>query len=317
MAQEPPQGSAFALLSEKLNRRSAVDKLTHEFLESFELVGRPWLWFAVAMTWSIGHRSNRWLGLILVWVVVLGCSTVAITGRKQLILISQEQEMQLGLTAFQQIRAEVPISQNASATAMLEQVGQRIAAVAELPNAQWEFVLFEDPQANAFCLPGGKVGIYTGILPITKNEEGLATVIGHEVAHAVARHGGERISVGMLQQAGAQLAAAAGSYFELDPNTQVAVGLAYGFGSQVGAVLPHSRLQESEADHLGLIYMAQAGYPPEEAIGFWQRFSDFNQQAGGSTPEIFRTHPVDAKRIAQLREWMPEAQAYYRRATNQ
>lgn len=263
---------------------------------------------------TIRHRSHRFLGLGLVLVIFIGCTTVPITGRKQLILTSPQEEIQLGLTAFEQMKKETPASKDSATAAVVQRVGQRIAAVADLPNAQWEFVLFDDKQANAFCLPGGKVGVYTGILPITKDEAGLATVIGHEVAHAVARHGGERMSIGTLQQVGAQVAAAAGSYYKLDPSMQSAIGVAYNFGSQVGGVLPHTRKQESEADQMGLIFMARAGYDPEAAVAFWTRFAEFNKGAGDSTPAIFRTHPVDATRIEQLKQWMPEAKKNYRPA---
>jgi predicted Zn-dependent protease len=196
---------------------------------------------------------------------------------------------------------------------MVQRVGKRIASVAQLPNAQWEFVVFESPEANAFCLPGGKVGIYTGILPITKDEAGLATVIGHEVAHAVARHGAERISEQMLMQTGGSLLGA--SLSSSDPRTQGLVMTAYGLGGTVGRQLPHSRTQESEADHIGLIYMARAGYDPEAAVAFWERFADYSRQHGGGGDVWFlRTHPLDEVRIKQLQQWMPQAQAEYARS---
>lgn len=240
-----------------------------------------------------------------------GCQSVPITGRSQLILMGASQEMQLGLTSFQKIKKETPLSRNAAARAMVERVGRRIAAVADLPNAQWEFVLFESEQANAFCLPGGKVGIYTGILPITKDETGLATVMGHEVAHAVARHGAERVSEGMLWQAGGK--ALGGSIQKYDPRTQALILGAYGVGTKVGRTLPHSRGQESEADHIGLIYMARAGYDPGQAADFWRRFQAYNRQRGGaSTPWFLRTHPLDQTRIDNIQKWLPEARAQYR-----
>ncbi|MCB1127663.1 MAG: M48 family metallopeptidase, partial [Verrucomicrobiae bacterium] len=199
---------------------------------------------------------------VLLWSS--GCATAPETGRRQMILLSASEEMQLGLTEFEKLKQDVPVSKDQAATAMVERVGRRIAAVAPLPNAQWEFVLFQSDEANAFCLPGGKVGVYTGILPVTKAEAGLATVIGHEVAHATARHGAERMSSAMVLQTGGQLASSAlggenGKYSET-------VGAAYGIGSQVLVALPHSRTQESEADHIGLLYMARAGYDPAEAV---------------------------------------------------
>jgi metalloendopeptidase OMA1, mitochondrial len=236
-----------------------------------------------------------------------GCSTVPETGRRQLNLLSANQEMELGLTAFEQMKQEVPISKDPAANALVQKVGQRISAVAELPDAQWEFVVFESEQANAFCLPGGKVGIYTGILPITANEAGLATVIGHEVAHAVARHGAERVSEALLLQTGGGLLSA--SLSGSDPTVQSAAATAYGLGATVGRQLPHSRGQESEADYIGLLYMARAGYDPEEAVRFWERFAEVNSQSGGATPWFLRTHPLDEDRIERLQGWMAEAKA--------
>jgi predicted Zn-dependent protease len=196
----------------------------------------------------------------------------------------------------------------------VQKVGKRIAAVAgkSLPTAQWEFVVFESSEANAFCLPGGKVGVYTGILPVTKDEAGLATVIGHEVAHAVARHGAERMSEAMVMQVGGEMLGAAMS--SADPRWQAATALAYGVGTQVGRELPHSRAQESEADNIGLTYMARAGYDPQEAVKFWQRFAEYGKtHGGGGTPAFLRTHPTDETRIQQLQELMPRAQAEYER----
>jgi metalloendopeptidase OMA1, mitochondrial len=185
--------------------------------------------------------------------------------------------------------------------------------VAQLPGAQWEFVLFDSKEANAFCLPGGKVGVYTGILPVTLNEAGLATVIGHEVSHAVARHGAERVTDAWMLETGGSLLEAGLSASKTDPKWQGALVTAYGVVGTVGVELPFSRAHESEADHIGLIYMARAGYPPEEAVKFWQRFADFNHQSGGgSTPAFLRTHPLDETRIKQLQSWMPEAKSQYR-----
>ena len=254
-------------------------------------------------------RFTPVLCLAVLCLALAGCGTVSETGRKQLILISPGQEMQLGLTSFQQTKKQTPISRDPALNAMLQRVGKRIAAVATLPNAQWEFVLFESKEANAFCLPGGKVGVYTGILPVTLNEAGLAAVIGHEVAHATSHHGAERISEAMgIRFVGSILGQ---SLSHTDPRVQALSLAAYGIGTQVGRELPHSRAQESEADHVGLNYMARAGYDPAEAVKFWQRFSAHNQ-GGSSTAWFLRTHPLDEVRIKQLQGWLPEAQAQFR-----
>lgn len=254
---------------------------------------------------------TRLIPVLATLLLLAGCLTVPETGRRQVMLISSQQEMQLGFSAFQQMKKSTPVSRDPAVNAMVQRVGRRIAAVANLPGAQWEFVVFDSKEANAFCLPGGKVGVYSGILSITKDEAGLATVIGHEIAHAVARHGAERMSEGLLLQTGGSLIGAGLSHS--DPRTQVLVMTAYGLGAQVGRALPHSRAQESEADHIGLIYMARAGYDPEAAVGFWQRFSDYSRTHGGSgTPTFLRTHPLDTVRIQQIQQWMPEAKANYR-----
>lgn len=241
-----------------------------------------------------------------------GCMTNPETGRKELSLVSSSEEMQLGLASFDKMKKELPVSHDPAANAIVQKVGRQIASVAKLPNAQWEFVVFESKEANAFCLPGGKVGVYTGILPITRDESGLATVLGHEVAHAVSHHGKERMSEAMALQLGGDLVdKAAGAYA---PKYEQMATVIYGAGAQVGRALPHSRKQESEADHIGVLYMARAGYDPQEAVHFWQRFADFNRQSnrGGNTLWFLQTHPVDEVRIKQLQDWMPDAQREYR-----
>jgi predicted Zn-dependent protease len=171
-------------------------------------------------------------------------------------------------------------------------------------------VVFKSPEANAFCLPGGKVGVYSGILPIAKNDEGLATVLGHEIAHATAHHGDERMSQAVVAQEGQQLLGAAAD--KTSQTTQQLLALAYGAGSQVGVMLPFSRKQESEADHIGLIYMARAGYNPQAAVDFWTRFQDYSkQQGGGKTIAFLSDHPVDSVRIEQLKKWLPEAETAF------
>lgn len=250
--------------------------------------------------------------LALPLVLLLGCSTVPETGRKQLNVLSSAQAAQMGLTAFNEIKQQTPISTNAAAAARVREVGERIASVVDLPDAQWEFVLFESPEPNAFCLPGGKVGVYTGLLPIARDDAGLATVIGHEVAHAVADHGAERVSQQMAAQLlGQGLGVALSGQSQL---TQQGVMQAYGLVGQVGVLLPYSRKHESEADFMGLLYMARAGYDPEAAVGFWERFAAYTAKQGGGTPAFLRTHPVDSTRIADIKKAMPQAKAEYERA---
>ncbi len=252
--------------------------------------------------------------ILLPALLIAGCATVPETGRTQLRLISADQEVKLGLAEFDQLKKSTPISTDTRQQAVLREVGRRIAAVVRLPDAQWEFVLFEQPdEPNAFCLPGGKVGVYTGILPISLNDAGLATIVGHEVAHAVARHGAERVSEQLLIQTGGQvldvvLASRA-------PQWRGAVLGAYGIGGELGVVLPHSRTQELEADHLGLLYMARAGYDPRQATAFWRRFSAYQaKQGGGKQIEFLSTHPLDETRIRALEQHMDQAVAEYEKA---
>lgn len=239
-----------------------------------------------------------------------GCITNPETGRRQLLLVPESEMTQLGLTSFNQMKKEVPISKDAKANELVQRVGKRIASVVNLPGAQWEFVVFESKEANAFCLPGGKIGIYTGILPITKDDAGLAAVMGHEVAHATLQHGRERVSEGIATQAfGQGLGAAVDA---ADPRWTGAFNQLYAPGSQLLVALPHSRTQESEADWRGLIYMAKAGYDPEASVAFWERFAAVNKQAGGGgTPWFLRTHPLDETRIKELKRRMPEAKAQF------
>jgi len=245
--------------------------------------------------------------------LLVSCATVSETGRSQLMLVSPAQEIELGFSEFENLKTTIPISQDEEINAMVNRVGQRIAAVAPLPNAEWEFVVFDQPDTpNAFALPGGKVGIFTGILTITENDEGLATVIGHEVAHVVARHGGERISEALLTQLGGQALDIA-LQTRATQTRNIVLG-AYGLGTTVGFALPHSRKQELEADHLGLFYMARAGFDPRQAVAFWKRFGDYSRQQGGRPPEFLSTHPVDQRRISQLESILPEALEEYQAA---
>jgi len=265
------------------------------------------------MTKHVFLFSAAALAFVGSWLASTGCSTVPVTGRSQLRLVSADQEMQLGLTSFDQMKKDTPISRDPAANAMVQRVGQRIAAAAskDLPNAQWEFVVFDSKEATAFCLPGGKIGVYTGILPIAQNDAGLATVLGHEVAHAAAHHGAERMSYQMAAQKGEEFLS--GTLTNSSPALHAIALAAYGAGEKVGVELPFSRKDESEADHIGLVYMARAGYNPEEALAFWTRFNAAVSDAGG-TPVFLRTHPLTDTRIQQLKAEMPEALAAYRAA---
>lgn len=259
------------------------------------------------------RHLRRTLATLGVAFMLHACATVPETGRSQLILVSSADVMQLSLSEFDKLKRSTPISGDADKKALVERVGHRIAAVAPLPNAKWEFVLFDKPDVqNAFALPGGKVGVYSGLLAVTQNEAGLATVMAHEVAHALARHGEERISQGLLVQLGGQ---ALGAALRTQPETTQQLALAaFGVGSNVAYMLPHSRAQELEADRIGLTYMARAGYDPHEAVAFWKRFGTEKQKRGGKAAELLSTHPLDEKRIAQLESLMPEAVAEYQKA---
>lgn len=253
---------------------------------------------------------RRILGSAVLAALLLpaGCVTNPETGRSQLMLVSENQVTQLGISSFNQMKKEVPISKDPAANALVRRVGERIKSVVNLPNAQWEFVVFESKEVNAFCLPGGKIGVYTGILPITKDEAGLATVLGHEVAHATLQHGRERMS----EAVAANVVGQVGTAFvdSSNPRYTQAFGQLYGMGASVGVLLPHSRKQEAEADWRGLVYMTRAGYNPEAAVAFWQRFAAYSQKAGGdNTPKWLRTHPLDSERIENLRRLIPQARA--------
>ncbi len=239
-----------------------------------------------------------------------GCASAPYTGRSQLILISEDQERSLGFSAYQSLVKKEKVVRGTAASEMLERVGSRIAAAADRPDYDWEFVLIENDQvANAFALPGGKVFVYTGILEYTKNEAGLATVVGHEIAHVLARHGAERMSIGLLSQIGeTALVAAVNSQ---SPTAVRAFQSAYGIAANIGVILPYSRQQEYEADRIGLILMAKAGYDPHAALDFWERMSRSAQ--GPKPPPFLSTHPTDEARIKKIQGLLPEALSYYSR----
>ncbi len=249
-------------------------------------------------------------------LVLNSCQKAPGTARDQFIYISEEKEIALGVSAFREVLASAPLSTDPKITLMVNRVGRRIAAAANKSSYHWEFAVIQaDDQINAFALPGGKVAIFTGLLPFTKTEAGLATVMAHEVAHALQRHGAERYSSGILEQIaqiGAIAGAAAGGV-----NPGVAIGAMSAYG--VGVALPNSRKQESEADFIGLQLMAKAGYDPKEAVPFWERMSGcprkmigrFCFRSNASVPEFLSTHPSDVTRINQIEAWLPRALQYY------
>jgi predicted Zn-dependent protease len=244
------------------------------------------------------------------------CSSVPYTGRHRVMLVNEDDEIKMGEQAYAEVKAKEPISRDQAKIAEIQRVGTRLAEAADKPNYQWEFTLIDDPKTvNAFCLPGGKVAVYSGLLPVAKNEDGLAVVLGHEISHALARHGAERISQNELANAGgAALGIATGG--AASP-AAAAYQEAYGVGVGMGILLPFSRAQESEADHIGLILMSKAGYDPRNAVPFWQRMV---QAAGGGKAQsglskYLSTHPPDEKRIEDIQKWMPEALGYFKGGT--
>lgn len=256
-----------------------------------------------------GRRRLYALLLPLLFVIgcMAGCATTPYTGRSQLMLFSEGEDAQIGEAYFTEIKAEEKMSADEKSRAMIERVGKRIAAAADKPDYKWEFVLIESEEVNAFALPGGKVAFYTGILPMTKDEEGVAVVMGHEVAHALARHGSERLSQQQLLSAGGTVlnVALAGR----GPLATESVMQAYGLGAQLGIMLPFSRKHESEADKIGLILMAKAGYDPRGAIEFWKRMEEHSK--GNKPPELLSTHPGGERRIQDIEEFMDIALQYY------
>ena len=250
--------------------------------------------------------------LLLGIVLTAACRTVPYTNRSQFVLIPADQELSLGENTYREALKDAKISTDAEANAQLQRVGRRIADAANKPDFKWEFTLIDEPKTvNAWCLPGGKVAVYTGILPVTKDDDGLAVVLGHEIAHALARHGSERMSQGLLAQAGGVALAVAMS--EKPAATQALAMQAYGAGATVGVLLPFSRKQESEADHIGLIIMAKAGYEPGSAVAFWQRMSQATGGGGEGLEKYLRTHPPDSQRIADIERLLPEARKHYRK----
>jgi predicted Zn-dependent protease len=265
---------------------------------------------------SVDRRRRNFVTTLLLLTLAglgtwSGCRTTPIAGRRQLLLIPEKQEVAMGVDAYEDILKKETLSANPQYVEMVERVGRRIAAVAEQPDYQWQFKVIASEQTNAFALPGGKVAFYEGILPICQTEAGIAVVMSHEIAHALARHGGERMSHTALSTA-VKKAVEFGASEQSEKERELILG-AYGAASKFGVTLPYSRKHESEADHIGLMLMAKAGYDPTEAPRFWERFAQLN--AGQKPAEFLSTHPSDAHRAAALRELLPEAHEYYAKAT--
>jgi len=254
------------------------------------------------------RKAILWLSLGLIFLAS-ACATAPYTGRRQLMMVPQTSEISMGYQAFNDAKRKFRLSPDPEANLMLTRVGQRIAAAANRPDFRWEFAVFQDDKmANAFCLPGGKVGVFTGIFKYTKDEAGLATVVSHEAAHAIARHAGERMSQGLLAQAGGLgLSLGLGG---INPYAADAIMQAYGLGANFGVLLPYSRAQEYEADKIGLILMAKAGYDPAAALDFWQRMQA-HQKDGFRPPQFLSPHPNDENRLKAMRDYLPTASKYY------
>ncbi|QJW89694.1 M48 family metallopeptidase [Spirosoma taeanense] len=267
---------------------------------------------------------NTLLGMMALVALVTACARVPLTNRRQLLLVPNDQILALSSQQYKQFLDTSQVVRSGDAE-MVRRVGTRIRQAVEqylnannlgsrLEGFNWEYNLVQSPQVNAWCMPGGKIVVYSGILPYTQNEAGLATVMGHEVSHAIAEHGNERMSEslvanGLLQVGQAYLGSQAQQSTTTRALLMQAVGATLPAAYQVGRALPHSRSQESEADHLGLIFMAMAGYNPQEAVDFWSRMA--KASAGKSTPEFLSDHPSDARRISDLQKLLPEATKYY------
>jgi len=267
-------------------------------------------------------RKVRIFIISVIAVVMTACGTtgtVPVTGRKQTLMVSDEQVLSLSSQEYTKYMQTAKVSTNSANTAMVKRVGQRLATAVEtylknnnyadeIKNFKWEFNLVQDQNANAFCMPGGKIVVYEGLLPYTQNEASLAIVLGHEIAHAVAKHSAEQISKQYKQQYGSQILGAVLSGVGVSSGTTELAQGVFGLGSQFSN-LHYSRSHESEADYMGLIFAAMAGYDPSSAITFWQRMASGTKS---TTPAFLSDHPSDAKRISDIQKWLPEAQKYYK-----
>ena len=256
--------------------------------------------------------------VLALWLTFLvGCTTVPETGRRQFIAIPASQEAQLGASTFAQIRQTERVSTDPRYNDQVQRVGQRIAAAVgrEIENAEWEFIVFDADQVNAFALPGGKVGVYTGLLKLASGDDELATVIGHEIAHVTSRHGAERMTQGLGAAALGAIGGMLMGQSEMDSGTQQTILAAYGLGATLG-VNYYSRAHELEADTIGLRFAASAGYDPRSAVTFWRKMQAANERAA-RPPEILSTHPSDDRRIANLEKLAAEYLPLYQRSRGQ
>jgi predicted Zn-dependent protease len=257
---------------------------------------------------------DRRVARLLCWALLLGvlaaCATVPFTQRRQVMLVSETQEIGLGIELYREILRQSILNHDIEANRIVRRVGERLAQAANKPNYFWEFVVIDDPEmVNAWTLPGGKVGVYTGIFPVADDEAGLAIIVGHEVAHALARHPGERLSQSLLVQLGAiGLSLSLGG---VDPYTADLIRQAYGLGTALGVILPFSRAQEAEADRIGLILAAKAGYDPRAALAVWDRMAA-EEKKRPTPPTFLSTHPAYEERRHNIEQSLPEALTYYR-----
>lgn len=247
---------------------------------------------------------------VLASVVLVGCGSVPVTGRSQLIMLSEQEEQKMGLQAFRDTLSKKSVSRDPEENERVKRIGQRIALATGRSDYRWEFRVIRDKEVNAFCLPGGKVAVHTGLLDFVESDDELAAVIGHEVAHATARHGAERVSQNMAAEIGvAVVVGIIAAKTQSGTTASAAAGL-LGAGATLGVLMPFSRLHESEADHMGLIYMAAAGYDPRAGARFWRRMAE--RSKGKKLPEFFSTHPADETRVRELEAEIPEAMRYFR-----
>lgn len=254
--------------------------------------------------------------LLALLAALCACQSVPYTNRNRVVLVSASEEKKLGEQAYSDVLKKGKVSANKDQVDMLRRIGLRLAKVADKPDFQWEFNLLEDDkQINAFCLPGGKVAFYTGILPVTATEDGAAVVMSHEIAHALARHGAERMSQGLLAQTGGQLLGAVlGAGPAAGQASNKLYEQLYGLGAGL-VVLSYSRNQESEADHIGLILMQKSGFDMEEGVRFWGRMAKATEgkRSGGPLDKFLSTHPASQERQSQIQKWIPEIRAQYPR----